>query len=194
MRPVRTVVLPLIGINAIVFLLQVVLGRPFTELLLLDQSRVWFEPWRLVTSMFLHGSFNHIFFNMFGLFIFGPILEQRIGPKRFLMLYLGAGLLAGIAAALLYPASLGASCAIFGMLGALIMLLPRLQILFFFVIPMPLWVAGIVWVLLDTIGLFFPTGIASAAHLAGMAAGLLVGWYIKRTEPVPVFLHPGHRF
>ena len=189
-----SVVLPIIGINAIMFLLQMLFDPWFTTMFVLDSSVVWFEPWRLVTSMFLHGSLNHIFFNMFGLFIFGPILEERIGPRRFLMLYLGAGLFAALAAALLYPASLGASGAIFGMLGALIMLLPRLQILFFFIIPMPLWVAGIVWVIFDTIGLFFPTGIASAAHLAGMAVGLAVGYYIKRTEPVPVYLHPGHRF
>ena len=169
-------------------------GGVLTELFLLDQARVWFEPWRLLTAMFLHGSPNHLFFNMFGLFIFGPILEERIGAKRFLYLYLGAGLFASLAAALLYPLSLGASGAIFGVLGALIMLLPRLQILFFFIIPMPLWVAGIVWVILDTIGLFFPTGIASAAHLAGMAIGLAVGYYIKKTEPVPMRIQPGYRF
>ncbi|MFT4308441.1 MAG: rhomboid family intramembrane serine protease [Candidatus Woesearchaeota archaeon] len=190
----RSVVLPIIGINVIAFFLQMITGGVLTDLFLLDQARVWFEPWRLLTAMFLHGSLNHLFFNMFGLFIFGPILEERIGAKRFLYLYLGAGLFASLAAALLYPLSLGASGAIFGMLGALIMLLPRLQILFFFIIPMPLWVAGIVWVILDTIGLFFPTGIASAAHLAGMAVGLAVGYYIKKTEPVPVRITPGFRF
>lgn len=189
-----SVVLPLIGVNAVMFFLQIIVGRPFTELFVLDQSRVWFEPWRLITAMFLHGGMSHIFFNMFGLFLFGPLLEERIGPKRFLMLYFGAGLAASLAAALLYPLSLGASGAIFGMLGALIVLLPRLQILFFFVIPMPLWVAGIVWVVLDTIGLFFPTGIASAAHLAGIAVGLLVGYLIKRSEPMPMRIQPGHRF
>lgn len=191
---VRSVVLPIIGINVIMFFLQVMLNRPFTELFVLDQARVWFEPWRLLTAMFLHGSLNHIFFNMFGLFIFGPILEERIGAKRFLFLYLVAGLIASVAAALMYPSSLGASGAIFGMLGALIVLLPRLQILFFFVIPMPLWVAGMVWVIFDTIGLFYPTGIASAAHLAGMAIGLAFGYYLKKSEPVPVRIHPTYRF
>jgi uncharacterized protein len=191
---VRSVVLPIIGINAIMFFLQALFDPWFTAQFVLESSVVWYEPWRLLTSMFLHGSLNHIFFNMFGLFIFGPILEERIGPKRFLMLYLSAGLIAALAAALLYPASLGASGAIFGMLGALIVLLPRLQILFFFIIPMPLWVAGIVWVLFDTIGLFFPTGIASAAHLAGMAVGLAVGYYIKKSEPMPVRIQPGYRF
>ena len=185
----RSVVLPIVGITVIAFFLQMLFGRPFTELFLLDQSRVWFEPWRLLTAVFMHGGLSHLFFNMFGLFIFGPILEERIGPKRFLMLYVGAGLIASLAAAMLYPFSLGASGAIFGMLGALIVLLPRLQILFFFVIPMPLWVAGIVWVAFDTFGLFFPTGIASAAHLAGMAVGLAVGYYIKKTEPMPTRMH-----
>jgi membrane associated rhomboid family serine protease len=51
-----------------------------------------FRPWQLITYMFMHGGFMHIFFNMFGLFMFGPILEYAIGPKRFLNLYLIAGI------------------------------------------------------------------------------------------------------
>src|SRR5580693_4769672 len=47
----------------------------------------YFKVWQIITYMFMHGGFMHIFFNMFALFMFGPILEYSIGPKRFLQLY-----------------------------------------------------------------------------------------------------------
>lgn len=165
------------------------LFEPFTGLFILDQSRVLFEPWRLITAVFLHGSFEHLIFNMLGLFFFAPILEEYVGSRKFLYLYFGAGLFASIVAALFYPFALGASGALFGVLGAIIVLMPTLRVYFFFVIPMPIWVAGIVWAAFDTLGLFYPSGIASAAHLAGMALGLAFGYYIKRTRPQPVFLN-----
>lgn len=55
-----------------------------------------FQPWQLLTYMFLHGGLMHIFSNMFGLFIFGPLLEQVLGSKRFLMFYLICGVGAGV--------------------------------------------------------------------------------------------------
>jgi len=175
----RSVILPIIGINILIFLIQIV-WTPFTGLFVLDSSLVLSEPWRLLTSMFMHGSFSHIAFNMFGLLMFGPILEQIIGSRRFLQLYIGSGLFAGIVAAMLYPSALGASGAIFGMLGAMIILLPNLKLLLFFVIPMPLWVAGILWVAIDIFGMLNPGNVANAAHLAGIGVGLLYGYYIKR--------------
>ncbi len=51
-----------------------------------------FRVWQIITYMFMHGGWQHIFFNMFGLFIFGPILENAIGPKKFLNLYLICGI------------------------------------------------------------------------------------------------------
>jgi membrane associated rhomboid family serine protease len=51
-----------------------------------------FRAWQIITYMFMHASFAHIFFNMFGLFMLGPILEYAIGPKRFLNLYLISGI------------------------------------------------------------------------------------------------------
>ena len=176
----RSVVLPIIGINVLVFLLQVTLGDAFTSMFILDSEKVLMQPYRLLTSMFMHGSGAHIAFNMFGLLIFGPLLEQILRPKRFLYLYIGSGLLAAVVSSFLYPLALGASGAIFGMLGALIYLMPNLKILLFFVLPMPLWIAGILWVGLDIFGIFTNNNVANEAHLVGIAAGLLYGYYIKR--------------
>jgi len=176
----RNVVFKLLGINIVVFILQIVLGTGFTELFLLDSSRLLFEPWRLVTSMFLHGDLNHLFFNMYGLFLFGSFLEPKIGSKRFLWVYLCSGLLAGLLGSFVYARALGASGALMGIIGLMIIVMPQLRLLFFFVIPMPLWVAGVIWVAIDTVGIFIPNGVANIAHLVGMAAGLGYGLYMKK--------------
>ncbi len=176
----RSVVLPLLVINIAMYVLQFALGNWFTELFLVHRGDLLAAPYTLLTSMFLHGGLDHILFNMYVLFMFGPLLESKIGPKRFLLIYLASGLIAGIASSFVYERALGASGAIMGMMGVIIVLLPRLQVLFFFVIPMPLWIAGIIIALIDLMGVFTPGGgIANAAHLAGMACGLIYGFYLK---------------
>ncbi len=176
----RNVVLPLILANVIMFILQIVLGRNFTELFLLISNDIFTRPWILLTSMFLHGGLNHLFFNMYGLFLFGILLEQKIGAKRFIFIYLATGIIAAFVSSFFYPRALGASGAIMGIIGALIILMPNLRLLFLFAIPMPLWIAGIVWALFDFFGIFMPSGIANIAHLVGMGTGLLIGLYLKK--------------
>jgi len=178
----KTAVMPLIGVNLLFFILQQVIGDGFTQTFMLIGGDVFSRPWILLTSMFMHGGFNHIFFNMYALFLFGPMLEHRIGAKRFLIVYLGSGLIAGFLSSFVYTAALGASGAIMGMIGALIIIMPHLRLLFFFFIPMPLWIAGIVWALLDTFGVFYPSGVGNVAHLVGMGAGLLYGLHLKEKK------------
>lgn len=169
----------LILVNIVVFLLQFLLGENFTKLFMLVPADVLIRPWTLLTSMFLHGSPAHLLFNMYALFIFGSLIEQRIGTKRFVTIYIFAGLFAGIIYSVFstIPA-LGASGAIMAILGLTIMLLPDLRVLFFFVIPMSLRTAGIIFALIDLVGLFNPnSGIAHLAHLGGLFIGLLYGYY-----------------
>ena len=168
----------IIGICVVVFILQGFI--PFIENnFTLISSRALYEPWMLVTSMFLHGDLVHLLNNMLALFIFGMILENVLGSKRFLLVYFIAGLIAGISAALFYNAALGASGAIFGILGTLVMLKPRMIVYIYFM-PLPMYLAGILWAIIDITRFFFPTGIASAAHLAGLFIGLGFGYYYKR--------------
>ena len=177
---IRNAVLALLFVNIAMFILQIVLsGVGFTELLLLRKGDLFTRPWTLLTSMFLHGGFSHILFNMFVLMMFGPLLEQRIGTRRFLGLYFGSGLLAAAVSSFVYESALGASGAIMGLLGMIIVLMPYLRVLFFFIIPMPMWIAGIVIALIDILGVFYPGGIANIAHLVGMATGLVYGLRLK---------------
>lgn len=176
----------LLGIIVAVFLIQLAVSG-FTELFWFNPSAIATQPWGFFTAMFLHGSFMHLFFNAFALYMFGPLLEQLIGSKRFLTLYLAAGVVgsafyyafvaAGVTPSL--PA-LGASGAIYGVLGALAVLAPNLPVLVFF-IPLTMRYAAIVWVALEFVGTFAPaSGIASAAHLGGLFLGLLYAKYFVK--------------
>lgn len=151
--------------------------------------------------MFLHGSFAHIAFNMYALIMFGPLILQRIGTKRFLYAYFGSGLIASLAYVVYTlfilgenTPALGASGAIMGILGLVIMLLPQLKVLFFFIVPMSMRTAGIVFALIDIFGLFNPaSGVAHIAHLGGLAVGLLYGWYFirRKKEFAKIFVRAG---
>lgn len=95
------VVKNLMIINVLVFLTQVVVGRIEPHWVenwfaLHDLHSVYFKPHQLITHMFMHGSFTHLFFNMVGLWMFGVALEHRYGAKRFLQFYIISGLGAAI--------------------------------------------------------------------------------------------------
>ncbi len=154
----------------------------FTDTFVLDSSVVLYEPWRLVTSMFLHGSGSHLIFNMFALVLFGLLLEKFIGSKKFLMLYFISGVAASIAAALAYPSSLGASGAIYGIIGALSVIRPKM-IVWTYGVPMPMVAAGAFYLLLDLAGLFFPSSVANAAHIAGLLVGAAIAFAVRKPEP-----------
>src|SRR3989344_6945310 len=179
---IRSAAFPLAIATIAVFILQFVLGDWFTGAFLLSSADRFTRPWILVTHIFLHGSPLHLFYNMWGLFMFGPLLESRIGAKRFLVFYLLAGVIAGFISSFFYSSSLGASGALMGVIGMLIILMPNLRLLFFYVVPTPLWLAGIIYAAMDTFGVFFPSGVGNIAHLTGMGAGLLYGLYLVKQK------------
>lgn len=164
----------------IIFILQVALPI-ITDLFVLNQSAISeFQIWRFVTSIFLHGGITHLFLNGFALILFGSILEKFIGGKRFLLVFFTTGILANLISVNFYSASLGASGAIFGVIGALIIIRPGMPV-WAFGLPMPLFVAGILWAGADILGTIgFLTGnpldnTGNIAHLSGMFFGFLFG-------------------
>ena len=165
----------IIGICIVVFILQLIIPG-FTELFLLNQNPI--EFWRFLTSLFLHGDIMHILYNMLALGIFGSILESIIGSRKFLLTFLGAGILANLIAFNFYPSSLGASGAIYGVIGALIIIRPTLSV-WAFGFPMPLFLAGILWAVGDTLGIFMPSNVGNIAHLSGLAVGLISGLFLR---------------
>src|SRR5512138_1617180 len=103
------------------------------------QANAW---WQLLTYMFIHAGFSHIFFNMLALFLFGTRLEQRLGSYEFLVFYLVCGIGSGLVTVLINSATgmgivpvVGASGAIYGLLLAFAVLFPD-AVIFVFFIPM----------------------------------------------------------
>jgi len=178
---IKNAVTPLIILNVVFFILQIFLGNYFTNLFILISDDIFSRPWIIITYMFLHGSPYHLLFNMYILYIFGPLLEQRIGANRFLLIYFLSGIMAAFGS-LFYSASLGASGAIMGILGVLIILMPELRLLFFFMVPMSLRTAAIMMVLIDIFGIFHPSGTANVGHLVGLGTGLLYGLLLKKEK------------
>jgi membrane associated rhomboid family serine protease len=175
----------MLGIIVLAFVLQLAFP-PITDAFVFNPETFPSQPWTAVTSMFLHGGVAHLFLNGLALFMFGPLLESIIGGRRFLLLYFASG----IAGSLFYylfivlgisppiPA-LGASGAIFGVLGMLAVLRPNMMIYVSF-IPMPMYAAAAVWFLMEFFGAFNTgSGIASSAHLGGLVLGLAYGWMEK---------------
>lgn len=189
-KNMRSAVMPIVGVTVVFFLLQLIIPG-FTEFFILFPNTVFFEPWTLITHMFLHSpeNFFHIFINMFMLLMFGQLLEQRIGTGRFLALYFGGGIIAGIAFVALELSTsgelssvLGASGAVMAVLGTLIVFMPRLKVFVMFIpIPISLWIVGVFFILIDLFGLTWAASpIAHISHLGGIAVGLFAGLYWKR--------------
>ncbi|MFW6024896.1 MAG: rhomboid family intramembrane serine protease [Candidatus Woesearchaeota archaeon] len=180
----------LVGINVVVFLLQMFLGNWFMSNFMMVAGDIFSRPWIMFTAMFLHNGSMHLIFNMYVLVIFGPLIERKIGPKRFLLTYFISGVFASFSFGLFNilrgapsARAVGASGAIMAVLGLVIMLLPHLKVLFFFVIPMDMRTAGIIFALIDLFGLVRGgTGIAHIAHLGGLACGVGYGYYLLKKK------------
>jgi len=166
-----------------VFILQNLPGIPgFTDLFILNQRALTnFEFYRFLTAIFLHGSTTHLLFNLFALFFFGLVLEKTIGTKRFMITFFATGIIANIISVNFYNSSLGASGAIYGVIGAVAILRPMMMVFSFGAI-IPMFLAAIIYVAADILrafGAFGPTNVGSIAHLSGIAIGFLIGIYYR---------------
>ncbi|MDO8122115.1 rhomboid family intramembrane serine protease [Isoptericola sp. b490] len=164
----------LIGINVVVFLLQQALGMAWTYQWVLVPARAAGEPWTMLTSAFLHGGLLHIGFNMYALWILGQFLENALGRWRFLTAYLVSALGGSVVyLVMIDPASrawggwvYGASGAVFGLFGIILVVLRRLG----------RSASGIVAILvLNAVLGFVIPNIAWQAHLGGLLTGLVLG-------------------
>lgn len=143
-------------------------------------------PWTLVTSVFLHIDFSHLLFNMFALLLFGSALERMIGSRVFAALYIASGLVGNVgyyftAGSPVVPV-LGASGAIYGVIGTLAVIEPFRVVYFYGMLPLPMVAAAAMWALADVTGLFVPSGVAHSVHLVGMLVGVVVGLYLRRVD------------
>lgn len=172
--PLTTLLLILIAVG---FGLQVFLGDGLTSAGANYGPAVFQEGqwWRLVTSMFLHGGIVHLLLNGWGFFQLGALFETWLGSIRLLLVYFASGIAGSLASAFFSEVpSVGASGAIFGVLGALIaflvrrhqLLTPQAKSLLFQLVG---------WAVINVFFGFTSPGIDNAAHLGGCAAGFLLG-------------------
>lgn len=164
----------------------------------------YFSWYQLITHMFLHGNFSHLFFNMFALYMFGSALENRWGQKRFLIFYFVAGLGGAIFQIISWQVGLmgmspfdqqmflntpfrviGASGAVFGVLAGFGMLYPNVELMLLFP-PIPIKAKYFVAIYAG-IEIFlgvgnFNTGVAHLAHIGGLVFGILLILYWRKTK------------
>ncbi len=150
------------------------------EFLGFNVAEVYKEPWTIITYMFVHGGFFHVFFNMLMLFFFGPPLEERWGGKEFIKYYLVCGV-GGALFTLLFGGGtiIGASGAIYGVMLAYALNWPDALIWIYAIFPVK---AKYVVMFLGAISFFAvfagqQDGIAHFAHLGGLVVGFI---YLKK--------------
>ena len=218
-RLLPTIVKHLLIINVLMYLATVTLTRfniDLTRLLGLHFFKASdFRIYQLLTYMFMHGNFGHLFFNMFALWMFGNTLENIWGSKRFLLFYMVCGIGAGLCQELVqyiqYATSLadyanvnlggrivpmdaylnmmttvGASGAIYGLLLAFGMMFPNSMIYLYFLFPIKAKWFVIGYAVIELLsGLSGASNVAHFAHLGGMLFGLLLILYWRKNPAGP---------
>ncbi len=149
----------------------------------------YFKPHQFITYMFMHADLPHILFNMLAVYMFGSILENLWGPKRFLNFYILCGL--GAAALQLgisafnneYTILLGASGAVFGLLVAFAMMFPNTELQLYFVIPVKAKYLVTAYAAFELYnGFFAHDNVAHFAHLGGLVVGIIIMLFWKRNK------------
>ena len=190
----------IIGLNALVFIYQyfIIQGAQLSENFIYTYALIPANPSILTifSSMFMHGGFTHIIFNMWFLWIFGDNIESVLGHKKYLLFYFLCGIGAGLSQIQIDPEStipmVGASGAIAGVLGAYLFRFPRatvhvlvILIVFITFIRVPAMIVIGFWFLsnltagIGTLGIEQTGGTAWFAHIGGFISGVLFNYFFK---------------
>lgn len=206
-RGIPLVTVVLVVLNVLVYLYEASLNMEGLQEFILTYGAIPAEIERgqdvytLVTSMFVHGGFAHIFGNMLFLWIFGDNIEQRFGSVLFLVFYLATGLAASGAHILTNPSgtipSVGASGAISGVMGAYVLYYPlnrvRVFVWYWGILYVPAFIFLGIWFLTQFInGLAAlqvqtvqSSGVAFWAHIGGFVAGVVMALILRPFKPEP---------
>lgn len=197
--------------NAIVFVALLLL-KVISELFILTElyssvgeflsmpgtfSSLLYKPWSIITALFTHFEFGHLFWNMIMFYFTAKMFVQFFGNTRLLSTYIFGGIFGGLVHILSYiifpyfsnqdPASIvGASAAVSAIVGALVFYKPELKVRFFFAIEVPFWVLGLLFIAGDIINLTAEDGVAHFAHLGGVAFGILS---VLKVNQLPNFMN-----
>ena len=189
-RPVFTYVL--IGVTTLVFIGQSLLGDAFTVYgLKINELILQGEFWRFVTPIFFHANIAHFLFNMYALYSIGLQIERPLGYARFLIVYFFAGIAGVLASFLLNPSpSLGASGAIFGLIGALAVFLYRHRNLFGAAGRNMLY--NVIFIIVLNLGISVASpDIDLWGHVGGLITGTIVAWILAPVWKIQIDPYTG---
>jgi hypothetical protein len=171
----------LLTINVVIFFITYLfyaLKIPLIEnFILFSANSDYFQPYQLLTYMFLHSSALHIVFNMIGLITFGPELERRFGTIKFIKLYLLMGVIAGLFHTLTIPNPvLGASGAVWGVMMLYALFNPNTILHLYFLIPVKVkYIIAVFFSIEFYLAMMGSTdGVSHVAHIGGALTGLLI--------------------
>ena len=168
----------------IVFFLDSITKGSVGAYLALNPDYVLQRPWTLLTYMFVHANFDHLFLNMIVLFFFGMELERRVGGTKFLEIYFLSGIVAALGQMMISGGSLvGASGALYGVMGCLAIIAPEIRVLLFFIVPMSIRALVVLYALMDFLFMGASDNIAHMAHIVGLLVGLAFGQLMKKKQP-----------
>jgi membrane associated rhomboid family serine protease len=191
----------LISVNTLLILINVIAFAIFSFLIstgILSIDTIAIKPsnilqgkylWTFITSMFMHAGFFHLLVNMLSMFFVGSLIEKIIGKRRYFWFYLLSGIFASlffVLSALIFASDMntyavGASGALFGLIGLLMLLTPNLPVYIMF-IPIPIkmkYAAPGMLILLWLISVAGNVPIGNTAHLGGLIVGLIYGLYLR---------------
>jgi len=184
MSSTPVVTIALIVTNAIIFFVTVIRGMLNSEAAILSAGALSHdlvfrgEIWRLFSAMFLHGSMEHLFGNAVGLFILGMAAEHAYGKLKTAGMFIIAGLLGSSFSVLLNPGpSVGASGAIFGLLGAMIVFFYKYRD-WFHLRDMRIGNVLLMWAGYAIVTAYFMPFIDNAAHVGGLIGGAFTGYWL----------------
>jgi len=199
--PKKKIIFPRLNVTLNLIILNLIAFITFTLLIAFNESflsYVAIKPssilqgdylWTFITSMFMHAGFFHLLVNMLSLFFVGSLVEKILGPRRYFYFYITSGIFASlffVLSALFFSAeanafAVGASGAIFGIIGLLVILTPNLPVYLMF-IPIPIkmkYAAPGMLIVLWLISIGGNVPIGNTAHLGGLIAGLAYGIYLR---------------
>jgi len=182
----------LIVLNVVIFIASLLYSAIIQNYALYPTSNPNFQPYQVLTSMFLHGGFLHLAFNMFMLWSFGNQLERVIGQRKFLIVYFLSGLVSSIFWMYLGTGpAVGASGALSGLFAAFIFIAPEAKVMLMFIIPMKLKYAfygfaafSLVFGLASLVNPSLGFGIGHFAHLGGLIGGYILTYWWKQNKKI----------
>lgn len=169
----------IMGVNLLFYIATMIQRSLIISTFGLTPMELGNEPWTIVTNMFVHAGLWHFLGNMLMLYFFGSYLLGLVGEARFLLVYFAGGLLANVAFLVLgsdFATVVGASGALYAVMGVMAVMRPRLKVYLWFMIPIDLWIVVVVGMLI-----IFP-GVAWQAHLGGLVLGLAAGYFFRKRE------------